>query len=140
MMTAAIARFAVTTRRACRDSAITAGMAAGWRPGRGHDDDVGGVEGHRGAGAGGGQRGRVVDAVPGHQDIAAAGFQIPHRMHLVLRCWLKPDQELTVAEVADQGAAFASAPAEGGVAGPRAARSAGSAAPDVPRPTGGPGG
>ena len=36
--------------------------------------------------------------------------------------WLEPDQELVVAEVDYQGAAFASAPAEVGVPGPRGAQ------------------
>ena len=39
----------------------------------------------------------------------------------MLRSWLEPDQELVVAEVVDQSAAFASAPPEGNVVGPSAA-------------------
>ncbi|MGD0557444.1 MAG: hypothetical protein ABSA93_21000 [Streptosporangiaceae bacterium] len=40
---------------------------------------------HRRSGAGGGQRGRVVDPVPGQQHLATGALQFPNGAYLVLR-------------------------------------------------------
>ena len=59
-----------------------------------------------------------------HPEVTGLGM-IAHRYGTwawfgVLRCGSEPDEELVAAEVADQGAVFASELAEGGLAGPRA--------------------